>query len=112
MQMELSGACKQQRDVKKKEKQTVKKYINMLAILTWKRNLIAWYLHPSMGDNVIFRGSGKERDSEETCSSPCCAGKAPRGSQYIKSTGLQDHSLVLAGKKKEHHLFQNLQVRQ
>lgn len=73
----------------------------MLAILTWKHSLIAWYLQPGMGDNVIFRGSGKERDSEEACCSPCCTGKAPSGSQYIKSTGLQDHSLALAGKKKK-----------
>lgn len=48
----------------KKVKQTVKRYINMLAILIWKHSLIAWYLQPGMGDNVIFRGSGKERDSE------------------------------------------------
>lgn len=73
----------------------------MLAILTRKHSLIAWYLQPGMGDNVIFHSSGKERDSEETCRSPCCAGKAPRGSQDIKSTGLQDHSLMLAGKKKK-----------
>lgn len=77
----------------------------MLAILTWKHSLIAWYLQPSMEDNVIFRGSGKERDSEETCSSSCCTGKAPRGSQYIKSTGLQDHSLALAGGKKRASLI-------
>lgn len=63
-------------------------------------DLLVFATQKTIEDNVTFHGSEKERDSEEACSSSCCAGKAPRGSQYFKSTGLQDHSLVLAGKKK------------